>query len=109
MGFQLIAIAFGAKTKKMSVGHHGANHPVKEISSGKVFISSQNHGFMVDEKTLPENLIATHISIFDGSLQGIKHVSKPIFGFQGHPEASPGPNDLNDLFSNFLMLMESNK
>lgn len=109
LGFQLIAIAFGAKTKKMSVGHHGANHPVKEISSGKVFISSQNHGFMVDEKTLPENLIATHISIFDGSLQGIKHVSKPIFGFQGHPEASPGPNDLNDLFSNFLMLMESNK
>ena len=109
LGFQLIALAFGANTKKMMVGHHGANHPVKEVSTGKVFISSQNHGFTVDENSLSKSLIATHFSIFDGSLQGIEHVSKPIFGFQGHPEASPGPNDLNRLFGKFLKSMEDRK
>ena len=109
LGFQLIALAFGARTKKMMVGHHGANHPVKEQSTGKVFISSQNHGFTVDETSLPESLIATHFSIFDGSLQGIQHVNKPVFGFQGHPEASPGPNDLNNLFGKFLKSMETFK
>ena len=93
----------------MMVGHHGANHPVKEQSTGKVFISSQNHGFTVDETSLPESLIATHFSIFDGSLQGIQHVNKPVFGFQGHPEASPGPNDLNNLFGKFLKSMETFK
>ena len=109
LGFQLIALAFGATTKKMMVGHHGANHPVKEVATGKVFISSQNHGFAVDASSLPESLIATHFSIFDGSLQGIEHVSKPIFGFQGHPEASPGPNDLNNLFGKFLKSMVNRK
>ena len=93
----------------MMVGHHGANHPVKEVATGKVFISSQNHGFAVDASSLPESLIATHFSIFDGSLQGIEHVSKPIFGFQGPPEASPGPNDLNNLFGKFLKSMENRK
>ena len=109
LGFQLIALAFGANTKKMMVGHHGANHPVKEVSTGKVFISSQNHGFTVDEASLPKTLIPTHFSIFDGSLQGIEHVSKPVFGFQGHPEASPGPNDLNSLFGKFFKSMENRK
>ena len=109
LGFQLIALAFGARTKKMMVGHHGANHPVKELSTGKVFISSQNHGFTVDETSLPKSLIASHFSIFDGSLQGIEHVTKPVFGFQGHPEASPGPNDLNNLFGKFLKSMETFK
>ena len=89
-----MALAFGGRTKKMKFGHHGANHPVKELQSGKVLITSQNHGFVVEEETLPSVLKVTHRSNFDGSLQGFKHESLPVIGFQGHPEASPGPHDL---------------
>jgi len=90
LGHQLLGLASGAKTVKMKFGHHGANHPVLEVDSGRVFISSQNHGFAVDESTLPENLRATHRSLFDGSLQGLSRSDRPAFSFQGHPEASPG-------------------
>ncbi len=105
LGHQLLGLASGAKTLKMKFGHHGANHPVQELASGRVFISSQNHGFAVDEATLPKTLRATHRSLFDGSLQGIAHTERPAFSFQGHPEASPGPHDLRPLFEHFIHLM----
>jgi carbamoyl-phosphate synthase small subunit len=106
LGHQIMALASGAKTFKMKFGHHGANHPVKDLDTGRVSITSQNHGFAVDEKTLPANLRATHISLFDGTLQGMERTDKPAFGFQGHPEASPGPNDIGYLFDRFIGLME---
>jgi carbamoyl-phosphate synthase small subunit len=105
LGHQLLALASGAKTVKMKFGHHGANHPVQELASGRVIITSQNHGFAVDESTLPENLAATHRSLFDGSLQGVARTDRPAFSFQGHPEASPGPHDLRPLFEAFIQLM----
>jgi len=105
LGCQLMALACGASTVKMSLGHHGANHPVQNLKDGKVMITSQNHGFAVDEKTLPKNLVATHKSLFDGSLQGIERTDKPAFAFQGHPEASPGPHDMAPLFDHFIELM----
>ena len=106
LGHQLLALASGAKTIKMKFGHHGANHPVDDIQNNVVMITSQNHGFAVDEQSLPENLIATHRSLFDGSLQGIHRTDKPAFSFQGHPEASPGPHDSAPLFDHFIDLME---
>ncbi|MGI9227813.1 MAG: glutamine-hydrolyzing carbamoyl-phosphate synthase small subunit [Gammaproteobacteria bacterium] len=106
LGHQLLGLACGAKTTKMKFGHHGANHPVQDLASGMVMISSQNHGFAVDEKTLPKELEATHRSLFDGSLQGIRHTQKPAYSFQGHPEASPGPQDVKPLFKHFIKLME---
>lgn len=106
LGHQLLALACGAKTRKMKFGHHGANHPVQESESGRVMITSQNHGFAVDEDSLPANLKATHRSLFDGSLQGIHRTDKPAFGFQGHPEASPGPHDIAPVFDHFIELME---
>jgi carbamoyl-phosphate synthase small subunit len=105
LGHQLLGLATGARTAKMKFGHHGANHPVIEIDTGRVFISSQNHGFAVDEATLSANVRATHRSLFDGSLQGIACVDRPAFSFQGHPEASPGPRDLAPLFSQFVESM----
>ena len=105
LGHQLLALASGAKTMKMSTGHHGANHPVKDLDSGQVLITSQNHGFAVDGDTLPANLRATHVSLFDGSLQGIARTDVPAFSFQGHPEASPGPHDVAYLFDRFLDCM----
>lgn len=105
LGHQLLALACGAKTVKMKFGHHGANHPVLELASGRVMISSQNHGFAVDEQSLPPYLKATHRSLFDGSLQGIEHVELAAFGFQGHPEASPGPHDGSSLFDRFVAAM----
>jgi carbamoyl-phosphate synthase small subunit len=105
LGHQLLGLASGAKTLKMKFGHHGANHPVLELDSGKVLISSQNHGFAVDESTLPANLRPTHRSLFDGSLQGVARTDKPAFSFQGHPEASPGPHDMRLLFEHFMYLM----
>ena len=105
LGCQLMALACGAKTVKMTLGHHGANHPVQDLKDGTVMITSQNHGFAVDEKTLPDNLVATHKSLFDGSLQGIERTDKPAFAFQGHPEASPGPHDVAPLFDHFIELM----
>jgi carbamoyl-phosphate synthase small subunit len=105
LGHQILGLAAGASTLKMKFGHHGANHPVQELESGRVFITSQNHGFAVDESTLPEGVKATHRSLFDGSLQGIAFQERPVFGFQGHPEASPGPHDLKPLFERFNHLM----
>ena len=105
LGCQLMALACGAKTVKMSLGHHGANHPVQNLKDGTVLITSQNHGFAVDETTLPENLAATHKSLFDGSLQGFERTDIPAFGFQGHPEASPGSHDVAPLFDHFIDLM----
>jgi carbamoyl-phosphate synthase small subunit len=105
LGHQLLALASGAHTLKMKFGHHGANHPVQELVGGHVVITSQNHGFAVDEDTLPPRLNATHRSLFDGSLQGIARTDRPAFGFQGHPEASPGPHDLQALFEHFVFLM----
>jgi carbamoyl-phosphate synthase small subunit len=105
LGHQLLGLATGGRTIKMKFGHHGANHPVIEIDTGRVFISSQNHGFAVDEATLPSNVRATHRSLFDGSLQGIACIDRPAFSFQGHPEASPGPRDLAPLFSQFVEAM----
>jgi carbamoyl-phosphate synthase small subunit len=105
LGHQLLGLASGAKTVKMKFGHHGANHPVQELSTGRVIITSQNHGFAVDESTLPANLTATHRSLFDGSLQGVARTDRPAFSFQGHPEASPGPHDLRPLFEGFIQLM----
>jgi len=107
LGHQLFALAAGAKTVKMKFGHHGANHPVKDIETGQVMISSQNHGFAVDEDSLPDCLVATHRSLFDGSLQGIRHLEAPAYSFQGHPEASPGPHDVRDLFLPFIQAMSS--
>ncbi len=109
LGHQLLALAAGARTEKMKFGHHGANHPVQELSSGKVMITSQNHGFAVDESSLPDNVEATHRSLFDGTLQGIALKDKPAFSFQGHPEASPGPHDLVPLFERFMVLMDAQK
>ena len=105
LGHQIMALASGAKTFKMKFGHHGANHPVKDLDTGHVSITSQNHGFAVDEKTLPANLRATHVSLFDGTLQGLARTDKPAFCFQGHPEASPGPQDISYLFDRFVGLM----
>ena len=107
LGHQLLALASGAKTEKMKFGHHGANHPVQEITTGRVMISSQNHGFAVNEASLPANVIAIYRSLFDGSLQGIKRTDCPAFSFQGHPEASPGPNDVEALFDEFIELMNA--
>jgi carbamoyl-phosphate synthase small subunit len=109
LGHQLLALASGARTEKMKLGHHGANHPVKDVVDGRVLITSQNHGFAVDEGTLPSNVRATHHSLFDGSLQGIHLTDKPAFGFQGHPEASPGPHDISPLFQHFFDLMEAHR
>lgn len=106
LGHQIMALASGAKTFKMKFGHHGANHPVKDLDDNRVSITSQNHGFAVDEKTLPKNLRATHVSLFDGTLQGLARTDKPAFCFQGHPEASPGPHDVSYLFDRFTALME---
>ena len=105
LGHQIMALAAGAKTFKMGHGHHGANHPVKELDTGRVSITSQNHGFAVDMDSLPAHLRATHISLFDGTLQGLEHTDKPAFSFQGHPEASPGPHDIAYLFDRFTALM----
>ena len=107
LGHQIMALASGAKTFKMKFGHHGANHPVKDLDSGRVSITSQNHGFAVDERTLPANLRATHISLFDNTLQGLERIDKPAFCFQGHPEASPGPHDIGYLFDRFIRSMET--
>lgn len=107
LGHQLLALASGAKTMKMKFGHHGANHPVQDIDSGVVMITSQNHGFAVDEDSLPDNLRTTHRSLFDGSLQGIHRTDKPAFSFQGHPEASPGPRDVAPLFDHFIDLIKA--
>ena len=106
LGHQIMALAGGAKTFKMKFGHHGANHPVKDLDTGRVSITSQNHGFAVDETTLPANLRPTHISLFDGTLQGLARTDKPAFCFQGHPEASPGPHDISYLFDRFTALMD---
>jgi carbamoyl-phosphate synthase small subunit len=105
LGHQLLGLASGARTVKMKFGHHGANHPVQDLDSGRVFITSQNHGFAVDESTLPDSVRATHRSLFDGSLQGLAFKEHPAFGFQGHPEASPGPHDVRSLFDRFNHLM----
>jgi len=106
LGHQLLGLASGARTVKMKFGHHGANHPVKDLDSGKVVITSQNHGFAVDPDTLPANLRPTHVSLFDGSLQGLARTDRPAFCFQGHPEASPGPHDIGYLFDRFIKRME---
>jgi len=106
LGHQLLALASGARTVKMGHGHHGANHPVQDLANGTVMITSQNHGFAVDETSLPDSLEATHKSLFDGTLQGIRRTDKPAFSFQGHPEASPGPHDVAPLFDEFIRLME---
>ncbi|HOP15143.1 MAG TPA: glutamine-hydrolyzing carbamoyl-phosphate synthase small subunit [Gammaproteobacteria bacterium] len=107
LGHQLLGLASGAKTVKMKFGHHGANHPVQDLAAGTVMISSQNHGFAVDEQSLPGNLRPTHKSLFDGSLQGIHRTDRPAFSFQGHPEASPGPHDVAPVFDHFIELMEN--
>jgi carbamoyl-phosphate synthase small subunit len=109
LGHQLLGLACGANTTKMKFGHHGANHPVQDLSTSLVMISSQNHGFAIDEKSLPQELEATHRSLFDGSLQGIRHTQKPAYSFQGHPEASPGPHDVKPLFEHFIALMQEYK
>ena len=105
LGHQILALACGAQTYKMKFGHHGANHPVKDLTTGRVSITSQNHGFAVDEKTLPANVRPTHVSLFDGSLQGLELTNQPAFSFQGHPEASPGPHDIGYLFDRFIQSM----
>ncbi len=107
LGHQILALASGAQTFKMKFGHHGANHPVKDLDTGRVSITSQNHGFAVDQQTLPANLRATHISLFDNTLQGLARTDRPAFSFQGHPEASPGPHDIGYLFDRFVALMET--
>ncbi|MCW8091442.1 glutamine-hydrolyzing carbamoyl-phosphate synthase small subunit [Alteromonas sp. ASW11-130] len=109
LGHQLLALASGAKTSKMKFGHHGANHPVQDLKNQKVMITSQNHGFAVEETGLPDNLEVTHISLFDKSLQGIRRKDKPAFSFQGHPEASPGPQEASELFDHFIELIEQSK
>jgi carbamoyl-phosphate synthase small subunit len=106
LGHQLMGLASGAKTLKMKFGHHGANHPVKDLDTGRVVITSQNHGFAVDPATVPSNMRPTHVSLFDGSLQGLARTDRPAFCFQGHPEASPGPHDIGYLFDRFAQLME---
>jgi carbamoyl-phosphate synthase small subunit len=109
LGHQLMGLAAGARTVKMKFGHHGANHPVKDLDTGRVVITSQNHGFAVDPETLPPNLRVTHVSLFDGSLQGFAYTDRPAFCFQGHPEASPGPHDISYLFDRFAALMKDAK
>lgn len=109
LGHQLLALASGAKTLKMKFGHHGANHPVQDLDSHRVYITSQNHGFAADAASLPKNLKVTHISLFDGSLQGIARTDKPAFSFQGHPEASPGPTEMSYLFDQFIEMMQNAK
>jgi carbamoyl-phosphate synthase small subunit len=109
LGHQLLGLASGARTVKMKFGHHGANHPVQDLASGRVMITSQNHGFAVDATTLPPTAQATHVSLFDGSLQGFTRTDKPAFCFQGHPEASPGPHDVDYLFDRFIELIERNR
>jgi len=109
LGHQLMGLASGAKTVKMKFGHHGANHPVKDLDTGRVVITSQNHGFAVDPATLPPNLRATHVSLFDGSLQGFARTDRPAFCFQGHPEASPGPHDIGYLFDRFAKMIDAKK
>ena len=109
LGHQLLALASGAKTVKMKFGHHGANHPVQDVDSKRVYITSQNHGFAADAATLPANVRVTHVSLFDGSLQGIARTDQPAFSCQGHPEASPGPHEMSYLFDRFIKLMESRK
>ena len=109
LGHQLMGLAAGGKTLKMKFGHHGANHPVKDLESGHVMITSQNHGFAVDPKTLPDNVKVTHVSLFDGSLQGLAWTDRPALCFQGHPEASPGPHDVSSLFDRFIKMMEQHK
>lgn len=109
LGHQLLGLALGARTVKMKFGHHGANHPVLDVDTGHVLITSQNHGFAVDESSLPSTLRVTHRSLFDGSVQGLVHVSRPVFCFQGHPEASPGPHDVSPLFYRFVALMKSTR
>ena len=109
LGHQLMALASGAKTMKMKFGHHGANHPVKDLDTGRVAITSQNHGFAVDPKSLPATLRATHVSLFDGTLQGLARTDRPAFCFQGHPEASPGPHDIGYLFDRFAEMMNAGK
>ncbi len=107
LGHQLLALASGAKILKMKFGHHGANHPVKDVETKKVMITSQNHGFSIDKSTIPGNLCITHLSLFDGSIQGVQRTDKPAFGFQGHPEASPGPHDTAPLFDHFFELIKN--
>jgi carbamoyl-phosphate synthase small subunit len=107
LGHQLLALAIGARTSKMKFGHHGANHPVQDLDTGRVMITSQNHGFAVDEASLPATARPTHRSLFDGSLQGIELHHAPAFGFQGHPEASPGPHDIAGLFDRFIQRMDA--
>ncbi|MDN5733629.1 MAG: carbamoyl phosphate synthase small subunit, partial [Psychrobacter sp.] len=109
LGHQLIGLASGASTIKMKTGHHGANHPVQDLATGTVMITSQNHGFAVDEDTLPDNVKSTHRSLFDGTNQGIELTDKPVFSFQGHPEASPGPHDAAPLFDKFAEIMAAAK
>ena len=109
LGHQLLGLACGARSRKMKFGHHGANHPVQDLDTGRVMITSQNHGFAVDLESLPATLRSTHVSLFDGSSQGIHHVQKPAFGFQGHPEASPGPHDMQPMFDHFIELMAARK
>ena len=109
LGHQLLALASGAKTVKMNHGHHGANHPVQDLDTGRVMITSQNHGFAADEASLPDNVRATHRSLFDGTLQGIERTDRPAFSFQGHPEASPGPRDVAPLFDRFVAMMKARK
>ncbi len=109
LGHQLLALASGAKTLKMKFGHHGANHPVQDVESKRVYITSQNHGFAVDPSTLPANIKVTHVSLFDGSLQGIARTDQPALSFQGHPEASPGPQEMSVLFDRFIQLMQESK
>lgn len=106
LGHQLLGLAAGARSVKMKFGHHGANHPVQDLANGKVLITSQNHGFAIEEDSLPDNVTATHRSLFDGTLQGIAYTDRPAFSFQGHPEASPGPHDLSPLFDRFIELIE---
>jgi carbamoyl-phosphate synthase small subunit len=107
LGHQLLALASGAKTMKMKFGHHGANHPVKDLDTGQVLITSQNHGFAVDPATVPDNLRVTHVSLFDGSIQGLARTDAPAFSFQGHPEAIPGPHDVVHLFDRFINLLKT--
>jgi len=109
LGYQLLGLASGASTIKMKFGHHGANHPVQDLKTRRVMITSQNHGFAIDEASLPDSLQSTHRSLFDGSLQGIHRTDKPAFGFQGHPEASPGPHDAASLFDHFIELMKERR
>ena len=109
LGHQILALACGASTYKMKFGHHGANHPVKDLQTGRVCITSQNHGFAVDEKSLPKHVRATHVSLFDSSLQGLELIEQPAFSFQGHPEASPGPHDIGYLFDRFTHSMAASQ